>query len=273
VNSLPLGYRALVIGASGAIGGALCQALATRPGCGGVLGLSRSAPPLWLGPWAGPASLDEPGQVPHRPDRPDRPDRPGTLRIDVTDEASVAAAATALQPLGPWSLLVVATGALQFDGPVPVRPEKRLADIDPAALAAGFALNAVGPALVIKHFHGQLPLHERALLAVLSARVGSIGDNRKGGWYGYRAAKAALNMLLRTAAIEVARRRPQAVLVALHPGTVRSALTAPIIGSGPEAEATTPEAAAQNLLAVLDALPAEGASGSFRAWDGQSVPW
>ncbi len=257
MNSLPKGYSALVVGASGAIGGALCQALAAHPRCGAVLGLSRSAAPLWLGPSA--------GKPPGGP--------PDALRLDVTHEASVAAAAQAVATLGPWSLLVVATGALSIDGPVSVRPEKRLADIDPAALAASHALNAIGPALVIKHFHDQLPLRQRALLAVLSARVGSIGDNRKGGWYGYRASKAALNMLLRTAAVEVARRRPQAVLVALHPGTVRSALTAPVIGSGPEADAVSPDTAAQNLLQVLDALPAEGASGSFHAWDGQTIPW
>ncbi len=254
MNSLPEGYRALVIGASGAIGGALWQALAADARCGLALGLSRSAAPQ-VGGAAGPPGVDT------------------SWRIDVTQEASVAAAAAALRPLGPWSVLVVATGALHIDGPVQVRPEKRLAVIDPAALAASHALNAIGPALVIKHFHDQLPLKERALLAVLSARVGSIGDNHKGGWYGYRSAKAALNMLLRTASVEVVRRRPLAVLVALHPGTVRSALTAPVIGSGPDADAVSPEAAAQNLLRVLDTLPAEGASGSFHAWDGQTVPW
>ncbi len=253
MNSLPAGYRALVVGASGAIGSALVQALAADPRCAGVLGLSRSAAPQLAGSFTGPVSP--------------------TLRIDVTQESSVAAAAKTLEALGPWSLLVVATGALHIEGPVPVRPEKRLADIDPTALAACHALNAIGPALVIKHFHDQLPLKERALLAVLSARVGSIGDNHKGGWYGYRAAKAALNMLLRTAAVEVARRRPQAVLVALHPGTVLSPLTAPVIGSGADTGAVSPATAAQNLLAVLDALPAEGASGSFRAWDGQTIPW
>jgi len=254
MNSLPEGYRALVIGATGAIGGALWQALAADARCGLALGLSRSAAPK-VGGATGPPGVDT------------------SWRIDVTQEASVAAAAAALRPLGPWSVLVVATGALHIEGPVQVRPEKRLADIDPAALAASHALNAIGPALVIKHFHDQLPLKERALLAVLSARVGSIGDNHKGGWYGYRSAKAALNMLLRTASVEVTRRRPLAVLVALHPGTVRSALTAPVIGSGPDADAVSPEAAAQNLLLVLDTLPAEGASGSFHAWDGQTVPW
>lgn len=260
MNSLPEGYRALVVGASGAIGGALCQALAADPRCALVLGLSRSAPPLQQEQRADSSLLP-------------LPLLPENLRLDVTDEASVAAAAAALRPLGPWSLLVVATGALHIDGPVPVRPEKRLADIDPAALAASHALNAIGPALVIKHFHDQLPLKQRALLAVLSARVGSIGDNRKGGWYGYRAAKAALNMLLRSAAVEVARRRPLAVLVALHPGTVRSPLTAAVIGDGPDVQAVPPPVAARNLLAVLDALPAEGASGGFLAWDGLTIPW
>jgi NAD(P)-dependent dehydrogenase (short-subunit alcohol dehydrogenase family) len=137
-------------------------------------------------------------------------------------------------------------------------------------MARAFAINAIGPALVIQHFHELLPLRERSFLAVLSARVGSIGDNRKGGWYSYRASKAALNMLLRTAAIEVARRRPLAVLAALHPGTVASPLSAPIIG---DAEAATPAQAAQNLLGVLDALPVEGASGGFHAWDGSAIPW
>jgi NAD(P)-dependent dehydrogenase (short-subunit alcohol dehydrogenase family) len=149
-------------------------------------------------------------------------------------------------------------------------PEKRLADLDPAAMARAMAINAIGPALLIKHLHELLPLKERALLGVLSARVGSIGDNRKGGWYSYRASKAALNMLLRTAAVEVARKRPLAVLAALHPGTVRSGLSAPIIGT---AQASTPEEAARHLLAVLDALPAEGASGGFHAWNGHAIEW
>jgi NAD(P)-dependent dehydrogenase (short-subunit alcohol dehydrogenase family) len=156
---------------------------------------------------------------------------------------------------------------LQVDGR---GPEKRLADLDAATMARAHAVNAIGPALLIKHFHGLLPQQERSLLAVLSARVGSIGDNRLGGWYSYRASKAALNMLLRTAAIEVARQRPLAVLAALHPGTVRSGLSAPIIGSAP---ASTPDDAARHLLAVLDALPAEGASGGFHAWDGAAIAW
>ena len=233
MTSLPAGYSALVVGANGAIGAALVRALQADAQCARVIGLSRrSDPPL-----------------------------------DLTDEASIAAVAQDLRGQAPIHLLICATGALQIDRRP---PEKRLAELDPTAMARAFTINAVGPALFIKHLHALLPLKERALLAVLSARVGSIGDNRLGGWYSYRASKAALNMLLRTAAIEVARQRPLAVLAALHPGTVRSALSAPFVS---DAKATPPDEAARNLLRVLDGLPAEGASGGFHAWDGTAVPW
>lgn len=238
MHSLPLGYRALVLGASGALGGAFLRLLQDDPRCAGALGLSRrSRPP-----------------------------------IDLLDEASLAAAAAELREHGPFALVVVATGALhQHVAGRLVGPEKRLAELDPAVLAHALALNAIGPALVAKHFQALLPLEGRSLFAVLSARVGSIGDNRRGGWYGYRASKAALNQLWRTAAIEIARRRPAAVLAALQPGTVRSALTAPVIGADAP-HALAPEVAAQRLLAVLDGL-APAHSGGFFAHDGTQVPW
>jgi NAD(P)-dependent dehydrogenase (short-subunit alcohol dehydrogenase family) len=238
LNSLPDGYRALVLGASGAIGGALVQALRADGRCGGVVVLGRQP------------SAD--GSTP---------------RVDLTDESTLKAAAVQLRSQAPFHLLLCATGALHVAGKP---PEKRLADISAATMYQALALNAVGPALFIQHFHTLLPLRERCLLGVLSARVGSIGDNRLGGWYSYRASKAALNMLLKTAAIEVARQRPLAVLAALHPGTVVSPLSAPIIGS---TEATAPADAARHLLQVLDGLPADGASGSFYAWDGSLIPW
>ena len=230
--SLPDGYRAAVIGASGAIGSALVQALQADPRCAQVHALARS----------------------------------GTPSFDLTDEGSIAAAAVRLREAGALHVVVCATGVLSLG---PHSPEKRLADLDPATLAQALAVNTIGPALVLKHFFDLLPLKERSLMAVLSARVGSIGDNRKGGWYAYRASKAALNQLLHTAAIEVARKRPLAVLAALHPGTVQSALSAAIIG---DTEATTPPAAAANLLRVLDGLQAEQ-SGGFFAWDGTAVAW
>jgi NAD(P)-dependent dehydrogenase (short-subunit alcohol dehydrogenase family) len=136
-------------------------------------------------------------------------------------------------------------------------------------MAASLAINTIGPALALSHFGPALAQRERSVFAVLSAKVGSIGDNRLGGWYSYRASKAALNMLVKTASIEVARTHPQAVLVALHPGTVNSALSAPFNG----AEIGRPAAdAAGDMLRVLDGLPAEQ-TGSFHAYSGEPLPW
>jgi NAD(P)-dependent dehydrogenase (short-subunit alcohol dehydrogenase family) len=184
--------------------------------------------------------------------------------LDVTDEASVARVLGELER--PFDLVVVATGALVLDG---VGPEKSLKAVTADAMAAQFALNAIGPALVIKHGLRLLPRDRVAKLAVLSARVGSIGDNALGGWYGYRAAKAALNQILRTASIEAARTHPQSVLVALHPGTVETALSPALRAGHP---AVAPSAAAGHLLAVLDGLgPAD--TGGFLDWQGKVVPW
>jgi NAD(P)-dependent dehydrogenase (short-subunit alcohol dehydrogenase family) len=184
--------------------------------------------------------------------------------FDVTDEASIACALGALE--GPFDLVFVATGALEI---ARYRPEKALRALDPAALEAQFALNATGPALVLKHALPLLPRDRRVVFAALSARVGSIGDNRLGGWYSYRASKAALNQLLRTAAIEVARTHPEAILAALHPGTVATRFTEKYLGRHPTVE---PAEAARNLLEVIERLtPAE--SGGFFDWAGKKVPW
>jgi len=184
--------------------------------------------------------------------------------FDVTDEGSVARNLGALE--GPFDLILVATGALYLDG---IGPEKSLKAINPEVLARQFAVNAIGPVLVIKHALRLMPRDRVARLAVLSARVGSIGDNALGGWYGYRAAKTALNQLLHTASIEAARTHPQSVLVAMHPGTVETGLS-PADRAGHAAMA--PVEAAGNLLAVLDRLgPAD--TGGFFDWKGEIVPW
>lgn len=184
--------------------------------------------------------------------------------LDVTDESSVARALAALS--GPFDLILVATGALLLAG---AGPEKSLKAVTAQGLAQSFAINAIGPALVIKHALPLMPRDRVAKLAVLSARVGSIGDNALGGWYAYRAAKAALNQILHTAAIEVRRSHPQSVLVALHPGTVETGL-APAQRAGHPA--MSPAAAADHLLRVLDRLgPAD--TGQFRDWQGKVVPW
>lgn len=167
--------------------------------------------------------------------------------IDLLDEASIEAAATACGP--DLRLVIDATGFLHD---ADFQPEKSLRQIDPAHLARSFAINATGPALLMKHFLPLLSRTERAVFATLSARVGSIADNRLGGWYAYRASKAALNQLVRTAAIELARTRPKAICVALHPGTVDTGLSGPFAKTGLETQSPTQSAA--RLIAVIDAL-------------------
>ncbi len=184
--------------------------------------------------------------------------------LDVTDEGSVARVLGGLE--GPFDLVFVATGGLTIGD---ARPEKALRDLDPAALTAQFALNAIGPVIVLKHALALMPRQGRSVFAALSARVGSIGDNRAGGWYGYRAAKAALNQYLRTAAVEVARSHREAAVVALHPGTVATPLTRKYLGRHPS---VAPEEAAANLLVVLDGLDARH-SGRFFDWAGKEVAW
>jgi NAD(P)-dependent dehydrogenase (short-subunit alcohol dehydrogenase family) len=184
--------------------------------------------------------------------------------LDVTDEASIARILGALE--GPFDTVLVATGALELG---PHRPEKALRSVTPAALAAQFALNATGPLLILKHALRLMPRSEPVRFAALSARVGSIGDNGLGGWYSYRAAKAALNQLIHTAAIEVTRSHPQSVVVTLHPGTVDTSLTAQHRGTH---AAMPPAEAAGHLLDVLGRLtPAQ--SGGFHDWQGTVVPW
>lgn len=221
--------RALVVGATGGIGHAVADALTAR-GVPHVHTLSRS-----------------------------------TDGLDLTDEASIVAA---LDTLGDVTLdwVFVATGALTLDGH---GPEKRLRDLDRDRLAAAFAVNAIGPALLLKHVAARLPRDRRAVFAALSARVGSIGDNRLGGWYGYRSSKAALNQLLHAAAIEIARKRPESIVALLHPGTIETPLTRPYAR---DRYTHTAEACAANLIAVLDGLSPED-SGGFWDYAGVSVPW
>ena len=184
--------------------------------------------------------------------------------FDITDEASIVAHLDALE--GTFDRIIVATGALEIDG---VEPEKSLRSLDPQAMAAQFLLNAIGPALVLKHGARLLPRDRRAVVAVLSARVGSIGDNRLGGWVSYRAAKAAVNQVVRVAAIELGRSHKHAVCVALHPGTVRTEFTRKYLGRHP---AVAPQEAAENLIGVVDGLGPED-SGGFFDWAGKPVPF
>ena len=184
--------------------------------------------------------------------------------LDVTDAESVAAHLGALD--GSFDLIFVATGALEIGA---FGPEKALHKLDAAALMAQFRLNAIGPALVLRHAPRLMPRGGRSVVAALSARVGSIGDNGFGGWYGYRAAKAALNQILHTAAIELSRTHRDNICVALHPGTVETALTRRYAARHPT---VTPERAAQRLIAVMDDLTPDQ-SGGFFDYAGRAIPW
>jgi NAD(P)-dependent dehydrogenase (short-subunit alcohol dehydrogenase family) len=229
---------ALVVGASGGIGGAVFEQLRTSGRHEQVVGWSRRA-------------IDE------------------FTHVDLTDETSIQAGAEALADAPPLRFVFVATGLLHADG---LRPERNLRELDAAALNRLFQVNAVGPALLAKHLLPLLPREGRSVFAALSARVGSIGDNRLGGWHAYRASKAALNMLLRNAAVELARTHREAVVALLHPGTVDTALSAPFQRNVGEGRLFDPAFSAERLLAVLDGLtPAD--TGGFWAWDGQPVPW
>lgn len=232
---------AVVVGASCGIGRALVAAVAAGGAHGTVFALSRSAVPQ-------PAPVQ-------------------SLAIDVTDEDSVAAAARSIGEAGPVGLVVVASGILHGPG---VSPEKAIRALDPAAMAAVFAVNALGPALVAKHVLPLMPRRGRCVFAALSARVGSIGDNRLGGWYAYRASKAALNQVLRTLAVETARTHPELIVAGLHPGTVQTALSRPF-RPDPGPGLFSPEESAAHLMRVLDGLRIED-SGRVFAWDGQPIP-
>ncbi|MCQ0092205.1 SDR family NAD(P)-dependent oxidoreductase [Roseovarius sp. M141] len=184
--------------------------------------------------------------------------------LDITNEASVKNALDRLE--GEFQLIFVATGTLELNG---TGPEKALRDLGAQAMANQFAINCIGPSLVMKHALRRLPRKGPSCFAALSARVGSIGDNRAGGWYSYRTAKAALNQMIHSAAIELKRTHREAICVALHPGTVATDLTAKFAGNHPT---VAPDEAAQNLLSVLDGLKPND-SGQFFDWQGKRVEW
>jgi NAD(P)-dependent dehydrogenase (short-subunit alcohol dehydrogenase family) len=188
---------------------------------------------------------------------------------DITREESIAAAADVCRSGEPLHLVFVTTGVLHS---TTLQPEKTWQSLSANALLESYAVNAVGPALIAKHFLGLLARKEKAVFAALSARVGSIEDNRLGGWHSYRTAKAGLHQILRTCAIELARRNPTAICVSLHPGTVDTGLSQPFQANVPHDRLFTPTVAANHLLQVIDALT-PASNGQVFAWDGARIPF
>lgn len=253
IPGLPGQANALVCGASEGIGLALCAALLARDDVRQVWAVSRQA-----------SSNDALLALARQ-----HAGRVSLVDCDARDEQALAALARQVgQGCEHLHLVISTLGILHQEGS---KAEKSLAQLDLAGLQASFATNAFAPVLLLKHL---LPLLRRqpATFAALSARVGSISDNRLGGWYSYRASKAALNQLLHTASIELKRLNPAATVLALHPGTTDTRLSRPFQGNVPEGKLFAPAFAAQCLIELVGRLgPAE--SGSFWGWDGQRIEW
>ncbi|MBU3578273.1 SDR family NAD(P)-dependent oxidoreductase [Polynucleobacter sp. UK-Kesae-W10] len=224
-------FRALIIGSSGTIGAAFVELLQDNPNCLGVVGVHRQSTPA----------------------------------INYLDPQSIEACANALLNEGPFQLIINTIGILHTDQWM---PEKRLDDLQAEQLMELMQINAIGPALTIRYFSKLLD-PDGSIMASLSAKVGSIEDNRLGGWYSYRSSKAALNMLIKTAAIEFARTKPNTALVALHPGTVNSRLSKPFRGQQIGRPALD---AAADILRVIENIEPKD-SGSFLSYSGEKLPW
>jgi len=239
--SLREGYRALVFGATGGIGEALVSQLAADPRCANVFAVGR-------------APQEHGGKV------------EGAI-FDLEDEASIVDAVGRATANGEIDLVIVATGLLHDDA---IKPERNWRALDADILAKSFRINAIGPALVAKHVLTHLARGRKSVFAALSARVSSISDNRLGGWHAYRASKAALNMLIRNFAIELAMRNREAVCVGLHPGTVDTPMSRPFQANVPDGKLFSPEKSAACLISVIDGLTSAD-SGKLIAWDGAEI--
>jgi NAD(P)-dependent dehydrogenase (short-subunit alcohol dehydrogenase family) len=194
------------------------------------------------------------------------------LPLDVCDDKSIASAAERTAAATDRLHLVINAAGVLHDESLGLQPEKRLEHVRPESLRRAFEVNAIGPLLVARHFLPLLRHDERSVLANVSARVGSIEDDRLGGWYAYRGSKAAQNLFTRNLSIELKRRAPRCICVALHPGTVDTALSRPFQGSVPPGQLFDARDAAARLIDLLESLGPED-TGSFLAYDGSSIPW
>ena len=231
-----------MIGASGGIGRAVVEHLVVQDNVKNIYSFSRSS-----------AEFDN--------------DKVISGKVDIVDEDSIKAAADSVE--GDLDIVIVATGILHAGE---IQPEKSLRDLNLSQFEEVFAINTYGPALVAKYFAKRLPRQRRSVFAALSARVGSIDDNQIGGWYAYRASKAALNMLIKTTAIEVARKYKEAAIIAIHPGTVDTGLSDPFQDNVPEGKLFSPAYSTECLLKVINDADAQK-SGKLIAWDGEIIAY
>lgn len=236
--------RVIVVGASGGIGAALIEQFIDSPQVAHIHALSRNG-----------ISHTSP--------------KVNSLGFDFTDEVSLKNATGNLSSVKPFDIIIVATGLLQGEG---ITPEKSMRMMTHEGLAKSLEINLIGPAMTAKYFVPLLGRDKKTVFVALSARVGSISDNRLGGWYAYRAAKAALNMIIKTLAIEVNRRFPKQCIIGLHPGTVDTTLSKPFQGNVPKDKLFTPAFAAESLLNVIDAVGSDD-SGYLFDWAGERVPF
>ena len=244
LNSFSENMNVAVVGATGGIGSALVELLAADERVSVVHAVVRSA------------GYPVDGKIWQCP-------------IEITEEATIRNAAERVASAAPLDLVIVATGVLHTDD---IQPEKSMRELDAHKMAKVFALNAIAPAIVAKHFLPRMQRARKSVFAVLSARVGSIGDNRLGGWSSYRASKAALNMLMKTLSIEQARNRPDCIVVALHPGTVDTALSRPFQDRVAPGKLFARTVAADYLLEVINNLETND-TGGFFAWDGEAIDY
>jgi NAD(P)-dependent dehydrogenase (short-subunit alcohol dehydrogenase family) len=234
--------RVIIIGANGGIGRGFLGQFERSPQIAQIFALSRKA----VGGTQGKVT---------------------SISFDLTDEENIAACAEDLRDSGKFDLILVTTGLLQGEG---ISPEKNMRAMNRESLLKSFDVNTVGPALCAKYFLPLLHRDRKTVFAALSARVGSISDNRLGGWYAYRASKAALNMVIKTLSLEFGRRYPDAVICGLHPGTVDTTLSAPFQGNVPDGKLFTPEFSTKKMINVVDSLSGEN-SGYLYAWDGKKI--
>ena len=246
LNSFGSDLNVAVIGSSGGLGSAFTEQLLDSPSVSKVFTLSRQMLPS--------AHIKQ-----------------TAIYLDLEKSESIEAAANTVQQfVGTLNLVIMATGILH-DGP-DMQPERSLDSITPYTLERAYRINAIGPALVAKYFLPLLVKNQKSAFVALTARVGSISDNRLGGWHAYRASKAALNMLIRTFSVELGRRNPSAVCVGLHPGTVDTQLSRPFQRNVPKGSLKSASESARHLIVVLESLSPKESGGIF-AWDGSAIPY